>query len=73
MADAAVDVDGDLALGDSDDLGEGVEGREGAVELAAAVVGDDDAGDAVLEGEEGVFGGGDAFDPDFHFGGALLG
>ena len=35
-----------------------------AVELAAAVVGDDDAGGTVLEGELGVLGGEEALDQD---------
>lgn len=35
------------------------------------MIGDDNAVNAVVDGEEGVFGGGDAFDPDLHFWRAL--
>jgi hypothetical protein len=52
----AVDLEGDLEAGG------------GAVELATAVVGEDDAGDFVLDGEAGVFDGGDALEDDGEFG-----
>lgn len=72
VPDPAVHVHGDPPLGRGHDLGQGVEGGQGAVELPAAVVGDDDAVDAVLEGEVRVFGRGDAFDPHLHLRRALL-
>lgn len=50
MPDPAVDVHGHLPFRDGDDLAEGVEGGDGAVELAAAVVGDDETIEAVLDG-----------------------
>ena len=49
--DAAVDRDLDAALGDGRAGAERVEGGGGVVELAAAVVGDDDAVDRVLDRE----------------------
>jgi hypothetical protein len=55
VADAAVDVDGDTTGHRGDDFGESVEGRERAVELAAAVVAYYDSVDVVGEGEVGVF------------------
>ena len=59
-ADAAVHEDLDPVADRLDDLGQHVERGRDAVELAAAVVGDDDAGGAVLGGEPRVLGGVDA-------------
>ena len=50
-ADAAVDQDRGPAVDRVDHLRQGVAAGQGAVELAAAVVGDDDPGDAVLDRE----------------------
>ena len=69
-ADAAIHQDGDLAGDGFDYVGEGVEGADDAVELAAAVVGDDDAGGTALDGDFSVFGGDDAFENDGEFAGA---
>ena len=51
-ADAAVDVDLDPAGDGLDDLGQQGGRRRDGVELAAAVVGDDDRVGAVLDGEQ---------------------
>lgn len=74
--DAAVDVDLDFVLPAAlaqggHDLGEDFDARAGGVELAAAVVGEDDAGDAVLDGEEDVFDALDALEDDGHGGDGL--
>ena len=63
-ADAAVDQHRGAAGDRVDDLRQGVGGGRRAVELAAAVVGDDDAGGAVLDRERRVLGGQDALDQD---------
>ena len=63
-ADAAVDEDRGPAVDRLDDLRQRVGGGEGAVELAAAVVGDDDPGGAVLDRQLGVLGGQQALDED---------
>lgn len=55
--DARIEVDRDPAGGGGDDLGQGVERGRDRVELAAAVVRDDDAVDAVREGQVRVLGG----------------
>ena len=60
----AVDQDRAPAVDGLDDLGQGVGGRGNAVELATAVVGDDDAGGAVLDGERRVLGREHALDQD---------
>lgn len=67
----AIDMHRDLPAHGVDDLGQGVQRCQGTVKLASAVIGDDNAVNAVVDGEEGVFGGGDAFDPDLHFRRAL--
>ncbi len=61
-ADAAVDQDRGPAVDRVDDLRQRVGGGQAAVELAAAVVGDDDAGGAVLDRQLGVLGGEQALD-----------
>ena len=55
---------GDAAGDGVDDPAQCVEGGDRAVELAAAVVADDDAGGAVLDGEARVLGVQDAFEDD---------
>ena len=55
-SDAAVDRDLDAAPGDGGAGAEGVEGGGRVVELAPAVVGDDDAVDGVLDRELDVGG-----------------
>ena len=62
--DPAVDEDRGPAGDGVDHLGQRVGGREAAVELAAAVVGDDDPGGAVLDRERRVLAGQDALDQD---------
>lgn len=59
MSNPAVDVYRDPAVDCGGDFGEGVQRGEGAVELPPAVIGDDEAAAAVVEGQEGVFRGGD--------------
>ena len=49
---------------DGHDLAQDVDGGAGVVELAAAVVADDDAGEAELGGAEGVVGALDALEED---------
>lgn len=68
VPDAPVDVDGDLAVDGGDHLGQGVESGQGAVELAASVVGHDDPVDAVVDGQGGVLGRRHPLDPDRHLG-----
>mmetsp|Transcript_6784 Transcript_6784/g.12836 ORF Transcript_6784/g.12836 Transcript_6784/m.12836 type:complete len:254 (+) Transcript_6784:439-1200(+) len=48
------------------DLGEGLDARSGVVELAASVVGDDDAVCAVLVGKDGILRALDSLDDDLH-------
>lgn len=67
VADTAVDMNGDFAVDGGHDFRKGVKRGQGAVELAAAVVRDDDAVDAVVDGQYGVFGCRDPLDPDLHF------
>ena len=64
-ADAAVDPDLRPAVDRGDDLGEDVDGRQHAIELAATVVAHDDGVDAVLDGEPGVLGSQDALDDEW--------
>ena len=71
--DAAVDEDGDAVLQvafaqDGHDFGEDFDARPGEVELAPAVVGEDDAVDAGVDGAEDVFDALDAFQDDGHVG-----
>ena len=61
-ADAAVDEDGGPACDRLDHLRQGVGAGQNAIELTAAVVGDDDAGGAVLDGERRVLGAQHALD-----------
>ena len=61
-AHAAVEEDLGPAGDRLHDLGQGVEGRGDPVELAPSVIGDDDAGAAVLTGEQRVLGREDALD-----------
>ena len=49
-ADASVHVDLDVSVGCLDDLGQDLDGGEGGVEVAGAVVGDDDGLGAVVGG-----------------------
>lgn len=71
-ADAAVDVDLDAVLPASfaehrHDLGEDFDAGAREVELAAAVVGEDDAVDAGFDGADDVFDALDALEDDGHF------
>src|SRR6185437_1253135 len=66
--DAAVDQHRDAPGDRLDDLRQRFGGGHGPVELAAAVVGDDDPGDAVLDREGGVLGGEHALDEERHAG-----
>ena len=61
-ADAAVEQHLAAVADRVDDLGQRVEARGDAVELAPAVVRDDDAGGAVVAREDGVLGGEDPLD-----------
>src|SRR6266542_1381543 len=61
-ADAAVDVDLGAAGHGLDDLWERVRSRDGAVELAASVVGDDDRGGAGVQAGDRVVGAQHALD-----------
>ena len=72
--DPTVDEDRGPAGDGVDHLGQGIGGREAAVELAPAVVGDDDPGGAVLDRESPVLAGQDALDQDRNagLGGELL-
>ena len=63
-ADAAVEEDLGAPGRRLHDLGQRVEGRGDPVELAPAVVGDDDPRAAVLAGEQRVLGGEDALDQE---------
>ena len=62
--DAAIHIDFAATSDGGDDFGQGFYGGYDSVELAAAVVGDDDGVGTVLYGEFGVLGGEDAFDDD---------
>src|SRR5690606_4472327 len=53
-ADSAVHEEGDRAGDLGGDGGQGVDGGRSGVECAAAVVGNDDAGNAVVDGDAGV-------------------
>ncbi len=66
-ADAAVHEDRDFARDGFDDVGEGVESADDAVELAAAVVGYNDTGGTALDGDFSVFRGDDAFEDHREF------
>ena len=59
---AAVDDDLRLAVDHVDDLRQHVHRAAAVVELAAAVIGDVDPGDAVIERDPGILGGGDALE-----------
>src|SRR5581483_1912555 len=59
---AAVDDDFGAAADRLDDLGQHVERAAAMVELAAAMIGDEDELDAVIERDLGVLGGGDALE-----------
>src|SRR6266568_2813994 len=61
---AAIDVDFAAARDGLHDFRQGFDAGDGAVKLAASVVGDDDACNVVLDGDQGVFGGQDAFEQD---------
>src|SRR5207248_7872172 len=65
-AEAAVDQDEDLALHRVHNLGQHVDGGAAAVFAAPAVVGDDEAVDAVRDAEFRVLGGETALDYDLH-------
>lgn len=62
-AHARVEQDGDAPPHGGDDLGQGLDGGHGALELARAVVADDDGGGAGGHGELRVVGAQDALDP----------
>ena len=53
-ANSSIDGNADAALGDGGNFTENIESRGDGVELSAAVVGDDDAVESVLDGELGI-------------------
>src|SRR5436309_651394 len=61
-AEAAIDHDFGAALHRIDDLRQHVHGAAAVIELAAAVIGDVDPLDPVLERDQRIFGGGNALE-----------